>query len=98
MGLQWEKEKVRPYIGDIRINLWEIDLLHQWSTQINIPEISKAMHDKLGRVANVLWKGLIHVIKNNPRMCQLSKYSISQGVFKFVRGATAGIPMALPLK
>jgi hypothetical protein len=50
--LKWEETeghvgKLRPYMVNIAINLWERDLLQQKKTQINIISVSVSSHETI---------------------------------------------------
>ena len=40
-GPEGQKERLRPYVANIAVNLWGHDLLQQWNIQINIPAVPK---------------------------------------------------------
>ena len=41
IGPEGQKGRLRPYVANIAVNLWGLDLLQQWNTQINIPAAPK---------------------------------------------------------
>ena len=45
VGSEGQVGKLRPYVADIAINLWERNPLQQWKTQINNPSVSVSSHE-----------------------------------------------------
>lgn len=41
IGPEGQRGKLKPYVANIAVNLWDHDLLQQWNTQINIPPTSE---------------------------------------------------------
>lgn len=75
MGPEGQTEKLRPYVGDIPINLRGRNLSKHWGTQINIPAIPETAHDELrDEMVDDTGKGIDIYHQNNPSLCQLSKH------------------------
>lgn len=50
--------KLKPYVPDIVITLWERDLLEQWRTQISIPSILETAHKIIFKMGYIPRKGI----------------------------------------
>lgn len=57
----WEGQigKLRPYVADIPINLWWMDLLQHLGTQYNIPAFPETTHGEIrGEMADAPGEGI----------------------------------------
>lgn len=44
IGPEGQRGRLRTYVTDIAMNIWDCDLLQQWNTQINIHPVSDMNH------------------------------------------------------